>query len=259
MNTSSYFTIFFAFFFAFFFQSCANKKDILYFQDASKYASVPVVQAETLIQRNDILSISVGALVPETASLYNIQNLGNGLASQNIETIKLQGYLVSDQGKIVFPVLGKISVQGMTVAALEEHLKKLLEEGGHLVNPTVSVRILNAKVTILGEVNRPGTFSFLEQYVSVPQALGYAGDLTINGKRNDILLIRESEGVRTITHVDLTTASWMNDPKYRIKQNDVLVINPNNPKIKTAGYVGNTSVILTIASLILSSIVLLTR
>lgn len=240
-------------------QSCASKKDILYFQDAANYASVPLAKVTAVIQSNDILSITVSALVPETALPYNIQALGNGGTSPNIETMKLQGYLVSLEGGIVFPILGNIMVQGKTTAQVEQDLKMILENGGHLVNPKISIRILNAKVTVLGEVNRPGTFTFTEQYITLTQALGYAGDLTINGKRNDILLIRESDGLRTIMHLDLTTANWMNNPNYAIRQNDVLVVNPNNPKVKTAGYIGNTGTVLTIASLLLSSIILLTR
>jgi polysaccharide export outer membrane protein len=246
-------------FFVLLLSSCASKKDILYFQDAANYSSVPLARTSATIQPNDILSITVSALVPETALPYNIQSGSGGATTPNIETMKIQGYLVSPEGTIVFPILGDIVVKGKTIAAVEQDLKNILESGGHLVNPTVSIRILNAKVTVLGEVKTPGTFTFTEHYISLPQALGYAGDLTINGKRNDILLIRESEGVRTITHLDLTTANWLNNPDYAIKQNDVLVVNPNNPKIKTAGYIGNTSVVLTIASLILSSIVLLTR
>lgn len=240
-------------------QSCASKKDVLYFQDAAKYATVPITPVSTTIQPNDILSITVSALVPETTLPYNIQSTGNAGAIPSLEIMKLQGYLVSPEGGIVFPILGNIIVQGKTTAEVENDLKKILEDGGHLVNPKVSVRILNAKVTVLGEVKTPGTFTFTEQYISLPQALGYAGDLTINGKRNDILLIRESEGVRTITHLDLTSANWMNNPNYVIKQNDVLIVNPNNSKIKTAGYIGNTGTLLTAVSLILSSIILLTR
>jgi polysaccharide export outer membrane protein len=252
-------SIFMAIFLAVLLQSCASKKDILYFQDAANYPSIPLEYGGTMIQPNDILSIGVTALVPETAIPYNLQTMGNNANNLNIEILKLQGYLVSPQGAITFPVLGTISVLKLSISELEQHLKTLLEQGGHLVNPSISIRLLNAKVTVLGEVNKPGTFTFTEQYITVPQALGYAGDLTINGKRNDILLIRETEGVRTISHLDLTTANWMNDSKYVVKQNDVLVINPNNPKIKTAGYIGNTGTLLTVFSLVLSSLILLTR
>jgi len=252
-------SIFSALFFALVLSSCASKKDLLYFQDAASYASVPVVNLKSVIQPNDILSIIVSTLVPEAAVPYNIQSGAGVGATPSIDTMKLQGYIVSDEGLIVFPLLGDIKVEGKTTAQVAQELKQLLESGGHLVNPTVNVRIINAKVTILGEVNSPGTFTFSEQYLTLPQALGYAGDLTINGKRNDILLIRERDGVRTITHIDLTTASWMNDPKYVVMQNDVLVVNPNNTKIKTAGYIGNISMVLTVASLIVTYIVILTR
>lgn len=255
MNTFRYSTLLFILFFV----SCASKKDILYFQDALSYPSVTLRHDAVLIQPNDILHIQIGALVPETAIPYNAQtNITQGSTS-NVETLKVQGYLVASPGTIQLPVLGTIQAAGQTLANLEQTIKGQLEKEGHLLHPTVSVRILNAKVTVLGEVQRPGTYAFMEQSLSVPQALGYAGDLTINGKRNDILLIRESAGVRTITHLDLTTANWMNNPDYQIRQNDVLIVNPNNAKVKTAGYVGNTGTLLTIASLLLSSIILLTR
>lgn len=239
-------------------QSCASKKDILYFQDGATYKSSAIAYMGSSIQPNDILSITVGAKVPETVIPYNTQQTGTNNVN-NIETLKLQGYLVSPQGTIILPVLGSIAVANKTTTSLELELKKILETGGHLINPTVNIRLLNAKVTILGEVNRPGTYSFTEQYMSVPQALGYAGDLTINGKRKDILLIREAEGVRIVKHLDLTTTNWMNDAEYSIRQNDILVVNPNNSKIKSSGYIGNAATILTIASLILSSVILLTR
>ncbi|MEA9414120.1 polysaccharide biosynthesis/export family protein [Flavobacterium sp. PL02] len=239
-------------------QSCASKKDILYFQDSADYKSSSIEYAGSLIQPNDILSITVGAKVPETVIPYNIQQLGSNSMS-NIETIKLQGYLVSPQGTIVFPVLGEIPVVNKSTSELEQELKNVLEVGGHLINPTVSIRLLNAKVTVLGEVNKPGTYSFTEQYLTLPQALGYAGDLTINGKRKDIILIREALGIRTIKHLDLTTTDWMNNPDYTIRQNDVLVVNPNNSKVKSSGYIGNAATILTIASLVLSTVILLTR
>ncbi|KQW99265.1 polysaccharide biosynthesis/export family protein [Flavobacterium sp. Root420] len=240
------------------FSSCASKKDIIYFQDAANYASVPTSVKAVLVQPNDILNIRIGALVPETALPYNIQT-GSEATNSTLDALKVQGYLVSPEKTIVLPILGSVSTAGLSVTDLETKIKIELEKGGHLVAPTVAIRILNAKVTVLGEVKAPGTYTFLEQSLSVPQALGYAGDLTINAKRNDILLIRESEGKRIMMNIDLTTVNWMNNPQYQIRQNDVLVVNPNNAKVKTAGYIGNTGTVLTIASLILSSIILLTR
>jgi polysaccharide export outer membrane protein len=131
--------------------------------------------------------------------------------------------------------------------------------GGHLAVPNVNLRLINDKVTVLGEVNQPGTYNFTEQNITLMQALGYAGDLTINGKRNDILLTREINGMRQITHIDLTSANFMNSPYYFVKPNDLIVVNPNNPRVKNAGYVSNIGTVLTIASLALSITILLTR
>ena len=252
-------SFFMALFLALMLQSCASKKDILYFQDATSYPSVPVEYKGTMIQTNDILSIKVGAPVAESAIPYNVQTLGNSTTISNIEILKLQGYLVSPEGTIVFPILGRISVLHQSISELEVKLRKLLEEGGHIVNPTVSIRLLNAKVTVLGEVRSPGTYTYSEQYLSLPQALGYAGDLTINGKRKDILLIREVDGVRTMNQIDLTTSDWMKDPKYVIRQNDVVIVNPNNAKVKSAGLLSNPLSFVTIASFILSTYILLKR
>ena len=237
--------------------SCVSKKDILYFQDSDQFPSVNITQLETKIQPNDILSISVSSLIPESAVPYNYQSPSGASGVMNIEVMKLQGYLVNPQGDIEMPVLGTIAVKNKTILQLTDELKLILEQGGHLVKPSVNIRILNSKVTILGEVNVPGTYPFSEQYISLPQALGFAGDLTMNGKRNDILLIREADGVRTITHVDLTTANWMNDPKFSIKQNDVIIVNPNSKKIQSGGYnLSDLSTILGITSLIVSFIIL---
>ncbi|MCB0453316.1 MAG: polysaccharide export protein [Aequorivita sp.] len=239
-------------------QSCVSKKEILYLQDADLYDYQNIEYESSKIQPNDILSITVSALVPETAIPYNIQT-GNSTVSPSLDIIKLQGYLVSKEGTIVFPVLGKISVSGNSTAQVENEIEKLLEDGGHLKEPTVSVRLLNAKVTILGEVKNPGTYTFTEQNITLPQALGYAGDLTINGKRDDVLLITEENGVRKVAHIDLTSAEWFNSPHYYIKPNDFIVVNPNEAKVKSAGIIGDAGIVLTIVSIALTAAVLIVK
>ncbi|SEA68928.1 polysaccharide biosynthesis/export family protein [Bizionia paragorgiae] len=237
--------------------SCVSNKEILYFQDADSYKETNIEYRENTVQPNDILSITISAAIPETAIPYN--RTTNTNFGTNLEILKLQGYLVNAEGFVAIPVLGKVEAREKTTSQLEVLIAEQLETGGHLVDPIVSVRLLNAKVTVLGEVVRSGTFTFTEQNISVPQALGYAGDLTINGRRDDILLIRELDGVRSISHIDLTTANWMENPEYMIRPNDVLVVQPNRAKVKTAGYVGNVTTIVSIASLLLSATILLTR
>jgi polysaccharide export outer membrane protein len=230
---------------------------MLYLQDVMSFNNTEVTFTNHTLQVDDILKISVGALMPEAALPYNNVSTG-GVVANNVDIMRLDGYLVSQNNTINFPVLGELSVKEKTSQDLENDIKKLLVDGGYLINPNVTVRLLNAKVTILGEVQMPGTFSFTENNISLLQALGLAGDLTINGSREDLLVLRRIDGVQTTARINLTSASFLNGPYQMVKPN-VIVVNPNTAKLKTAGYVGNISAILGITSLLLSSIILLTR
>lgn len=238
--------------------SCVTKKQMLYMQDINSYDNTEVTFANHTLQVDDILKISVGSLVPEAAAPYNNVTPGSVVAN-NIDIMKLDGYLVSQTMTINFPVLGELSVKDKTTQDLENDIKKLLVGGGYLINPNVSVRLLNAKVTILGEVQRPGTFSFTENNISLLQALGLAGDLTINGSREDVVVLRRIDGLQTTERINLTSANFLSGPYQMVKPNDVIVVNPNTSKLKTAGYVGDISAILGITSVILTSILLFTR
>ena len=238
--------------------SCVTKKQMLYLQDVDTLTNQEVTYKNHTLQVDDILKISVGALMPEAALPYNNVTASNMVAN-NIDIMKLDGYLVSQNSTINFPVLGELSVKEKTTQDLENEIKKLLVDGGYLINPNVTVRLLNAKVTILGEVQRPGTFSFTENNISLLQALGLAGDLTINGSREDVVVLRRIDGLQTTERIDLTSANFLSGPYQMVKPNDVIVVNPNSAKLKTAGYVGNISAILGITSIILTSILLFTR
>ena len=238
-------------------QSCTSKKDVLYLQNAKMLDATSINLSEITIQPNDILKITVGSLVPEAALPYNKVSTGT-IQSNSIEIMKLEGYVVSPEQTIDFPVLGSLSVAGKTTQQLADQIKKELEEGGHLSNPNVDIRLLNAKFTVLGEVRNPGTFNYTDTNLTVLQALGMAGDLTINGQREDVLLVREVDGTRKITHINLKSADWMNSDSYQLRPNDVLIVNPNERIIKGSGLV-DTGTFLAIASLTLSVVILLTR
>lgn len=230
--------------------SCASKKDVLYFSDVNLKEQDATVFSVGKIQINDILSIIVSSSSPELAAFYNT----NQLASSSFS-----GYLVTIEGTITLPILGKINVKGLTLLELENLIVQKLIDGNHLSNPTVAVRLTNAKFTILGEIKNPGTYTFNEQNISLLQALGYAGDLTINGKRQDILIIREENNKRTYTTIDLTSKKWFDSPNFYIKPNDVIYVNPNGPKVSSSGYVPTFTNLLTIISFAVTTIILLTR
>lgn len=251
---NSYFTIVFLMLLS----ACVSKKEILYLQNVDDYNGSVISYQEIKIQPNDILNIKVGALIPETAIPYN-QPTASGNAQNNTDALKLTGYLVSKNKTITFPILGIISVEDKTTAELEDYLVKQLKDGGHMVDPIVTVRIVNAKVTILGEVNSPGTYTFDEESITVLQALGYAGDITIRGVREDVLIMREIDGVRKISHIDLTSADWLNGPDNFVKPNDVIVVNQNGPEVMSAGYIPTLGAWIGTASLILTLTLILTN
>ncbi|WP_178990227.1 polysaccharide biosynthesis/export family protein [Winogradskyella schleiferi] len=237
--------------------SCTSKKEILYLQDADQYNKNEIVYSSSIIQPNDVLRINVSALIPESAIPYNKSS--NNTSGNSLELMQLEGYLVSEKSTINFPILGVLSVAGMTVQDFSKFLIQKLEDEGHLKNPTVEVRLVNAKVTILGEVNGPGTYTFAEQNITLLQALGYAGDLTINGKREDIKIMRYENGVQHIAHIDLTSADWLNGPYNFIKPNDTIIVDPNNPKVKSAGFIGNVGTLLSVVSILFTTVVLITK
>ena len=229
--------------------ACSSKKDLIYFSDINLNEQDEIVFLPGKIKVNDILSIVVSSSSPELAMVYN--------ANQNTSTFT--GYLVTVDGTIILPILGKIKVQDLTLLELENELVKRLIEGNHLSNPIVTVRLTNAKFTVLGEVRNPGTYTFNEQNISILQALGYAGDLTIHGKRQDLLIIREENNKKTYKTIDLTSKKWFNSPYYYIKPNDVIYVNPNNAKVTSSGYIGSFGNLLAVFSIAISTILLLTK
>ncbi|WP_033960116.1 polysaccharide biosynthesis/export family protein [Psychroserpens jangbogonensis] len=236
--------------------SCASKKDIWYLQDAEENNTSEINFQDTNIQPNDILKIDIETLIPEAAEPYNI---GGDLQQVSLLVFQLDGYLVSKEGMINFPVLGEIVLSNLTVNEAESEIKRLLVEGGHLNNPTVRVRVVNSKVTVLGEVNTPGTYNFAEENITLLQAIGYAGDLTINGKRDDIIMTRDAEGVRTITHINLTNTDFMSTEFFYIKPNDTIIVNQNKPSVTSSGYISSLTTLLAIASIVLSTTIILSR
>ena len=169
----------------------------------------------------------------------------------------LEGYLVSDNLEINLPVLGVIDVQNLSQHDLEKKITNLLVDQGHLQNPTINITRLNFKFTVIGEVANPGTFSTLDENINLFQAIGHAGDLTINGKRKNIILLRQEKGLQKIFNIDLTKSDIIRRPYFYIHNNDVIIVEPNFSKIKSAGFIGSPASIASISSLLLSITLLL--
>ena len=246
---------------AFVFASCSTKNQLVYLKDSDKHNTFSKLDYSSLnnnIEVGDILKIDIQTIVPEAAIPYN-KITSTNVQSQNLDLLKLDGFLVDDFKMINYPVLGKISVEGLSENQLESKITQLLLDGNHLTNPTVKVRRVNSKFTVLGQVRSPGTYSYYDKNLNIFQALGYAGDLTIDGKRKDIRLIREENGNREIYKIELTEAELLNRPIFYIKNNDVLIVNPSFSKVKSAGFIGSPASVASIASLLLSITLLLTN
>ncbi len=234
--------------------SCSTKKQLIYIKDFDEevtYSNYNFAEINNVIEVGDILKIDIQTEVPQAAVPYN-KIASNQIHTQNIELIKLNGYLVDDLKMINFPVLGMISVENLNETQLQSKITQLLLNGNHLSNPTVKVRRVNSKFTVLGEVRNPGTFSYFDKKLNIFQALGYAGDLTIDGKRKSVTLIRQENGISKVYKAKLTDVELLNKQFFFIKNNDVLIVNPSFSKVKSAGFIGSPSSIASIASLLLS-------
>ena len=238
--------------------SCTTSTQLVYLNNGSSEqvsSWTNKYESEDLIQVGDILKIDVRSISVEASLPYTKDPILNTINSEEI--LKLYGYLVSDSGYINFPVLGKIFVKDKKISSLENSLKTILVDNDHLINPTVNIRRLNAKFTVLGEVARPGTFNYYDDKLNIFQAIGYSGDLTINAKRNNISLIRKKNGKEFVHIIKLTDKNLLNSPYYYIKTNDVIIVNPNFSRIKSAGFIGSPSSIASISSILLSLTLLL--
>jgi polysaccharide export outer membrane protein len=246
--------------FSFVLLSCSTRKEVVYYQDidSREFVSIESINTHPKIQINDILKISTSALNPESVIPYNF-NTGEGSSVQTnqVELLKLSGYLVNSEGEINFPQLGKIKVEGKTTQDIQDILEEKLSK--FIKSPTVIVRIINYKFTVQGEVRQPGTFEIIEENMTLPQALGLAGDLTINGRRDNVLIYRQEGGSRKVKRIDLTQTDWMNTEYFFVKPNDFIYVEPNNPKVKSAGFVSNVGTLLSVLSIILSAVVIIAR
>jgi polysaccharide export outer membrane protein len=237
--------------------SCATKKQILYFQDIEQLNLKDINQSfEPIIETNDILHISISSLNEEVVKpfLRNLETSPNNTTPSNPG---LQGYLVNSDGNIRFSVIGDISVVGKTRAEVVTVLKEKLSE--YIKDFVVDVRIMNFNITVLGEVKTPGIYNIKDERVTLPEALALAGDFTLDGKRKDVLVIREEDGKRKVERIDFTKTDFFSSPFYFLKQNDVVYVEPSLKGVKKSGFIPDIPALLSLVTVILSTVILLTR
>ena len=246
--------------------SCGSVKDIAYFQN--KVANQPEQidkHAGIVIQPKDMLSIVVSSRNPELVAMFNLPVISYQAGSEVVNSSyqqRLMGYVVDNEGMIDFPVLGPIKVDGLTRWELSELIKKKLISGAYLSDAVVTVEFMNFKVSVIGEVNSPGTYTIQGDKVTILQAISLARDLTIFGLRENVSVIRERDGERVIYEVNLCDVSMFNSPAYYLQQNDVVYVQPSEIKARqsttddkslrmTSIFVSGGSLLVSLASLII--------
>lgn len=251
------------------FSSCVSRKNMVYFQGAelpgtNDKPNNGSTNFEPLIQNDDMLFIQVSALEADAVTHFNLQSAqamtdvtGVSTGSNTTFAMQKQTYLVDNLGNIDFPVIGSINVGNITVTKLKDLLKDKLSL--YIKDPVVNVRIVNFKVSVLGEVNRPGQVSIVSQRVTLPEALAMAGDLTVYAKRDNLLLIRDVQGVKTYNRIDLTKADFVNSPYYYLDQNDVVYVEPRNVKLNSTAISSNVMTIVSIVSLLITTTLIITK
>jgi polysaccharide export outer membrane protein len=232
--------------------SCASPKTVVYFwnQDG-EVKSENLMDYEPRIQPGDELAINVSGLNMEAAIPFNLYEVSNSTNPQPIT------YIVSEEGKINFPVLGEILVINSTTKEISDKLSELLV--AYIKDPIVTVRLKNFTIAVLGEVARPGTYPLTNERVSILDAIGMAGDLSIHGRRDNVLLIREKDKKRTYVKLDLTDHSIFNSPYFYLAQNDVIYVEPNKTAINSSRVGANTAVIVSSISILISLVAILLR
>ncbi|WP_437395690.1 polysaccharide biosynthesis/export family protein [Flagellimonas lutimaris] len=237
--------------------SCTSSKNVVYFQDATQFETL--VDDNTFTSKfkvDDLVSIHVSTLDPEASAPFNLfRGAEEGGLSMRPEQVN---YLVDENGEIDFPVIGKIKIEGLSPSETKTLLREKLSD--YLKDPIINVRIRNFTVTILGAVNRPGTYPINGEQITILEALGYAGDINIKGRRDNVMVIRDFDGTKVYNRINLNSKDALRSPVYYLTQNDVVYVEPNKSGKAQSTLDQRSTLAFSIASLLITStIILLTR
>lgn len=241
--------------------ACVAKKKMVYFNAPEAIKNAESNKSYTpVLRKDDLLAITVSGIDQDAVKPFNmpVTNVGNNLAGYTSGLPSLFGYLVDPEGNIDMLVIGKVKLAGLNRMEATELIREKLKT--YLTNPIVNIRILNFKVTVLGEVRTPGTFTIPNERISLPEALGLAGDLNITARRKNVLVIRDTDGQKTEIRVDLTSKELFSSPAYYLNQNDIVYVEPNRAKINSSAVnTANVGIIISVISLLTTIAVLISR
>lgn len=214
------------------FFSC-SKRNLVYFSDldpVNGYSSTITTLSEPRIQEDDLLSITVTSLNPESNMLFNAGVImpSQGTVNTVVSSPINENYLVDKDGFINYPVVGKINLRGLTKQEAISKVTKVLDQ--YVKDPIINIRFMNFKVTVIGEVQQPSSFIIPTEKITILEALGLAGDMTAYGKRENVLVIREKDGVRSANRLNLNDKTVLDSPFYYLQQNDVVYVEPYKTK-----------------------------
>ena len=250
--------IFVVFILLFTLSGCSTRKEIVYFQKPEDIENMQsLMKFEPTIEVNDVLNVNVSSIDDEVVKPFQKNSGGQQQSGGGQQNPSLRGYLVDIDGDIQFPVLGKIHVAGKKRSELEAFLTKKIK--AYVTDAVVEVRLLNFKVTVLGEVGNPGVIQVEDGRISFPELIARAGDVSYSGKRQNIVVIREAGGKKSVGRVDMTSSDVFKNPYYYLKQNDIVYVEPTYKKVKTAGFITSYTGLISLGTTVLSLIILLTR
>jgi polysaccharide export outer membrane protein len=208
--------------------SCVGYKEAINFNIQNDVVTqIQYPNTESVIQKNDLLSILVTSKSPEASQIYNLPTN----SSRVVSNTEVNGYLVNEDSTIQFPGIGTLKAAGLTKTQLKDTITWILNDRKLLLDPIVSVRNLNFKVTVLGEVTRPTVVNVPSEKINMLEALGFAGDMTIFANRKNVLLIREEGGRRTFEVMNMNSNEIFSSPFFYLKPNDIIYVQPNKTKI----------------------------
>ena len=244
--------------------SCNAQQNVLYLQNIDSAAECGVPQNSIIrIKPLDQITVVVNSKNPELAIPFNSSSNYNALTGALVTSTSgsessIQVLTVDSEGYITMPIIGRVECAGMTREELARSIERLISEGGYIQDPSVNVRFASLTLSVVGEVNRPGRYDINKDKMTIFEALALAGDMTIHGKRDDVMVVREVEGKNVITTLDLRSPEVFSSPCYYLEQNDVVIVNPNKYKAATSEINQNRSFWISLTSTAISLATFLT-